>query len=308
MGRLLSISNLDSQADAVLSALASQKRRQILALLGNTTLSVTEIAEKLGLPQSSATTHIKILREAGLLSTRTESAERGGTTKLCSLNFDAFVFELTNGQIGDDKREIEVEMPVGLYVDFEVSPTCGLCSPEKIFGKLYIPQTFLSPERSKAALLWFAAGYVEYKFPMNLTTGQKAKKLELSFEACSEAPGSNRDWPSDITVWVNGHEIGTWKSPSDFGGVRGKLTPLWWRQNASQYGLMKTWSVTDYGSFIDGDRSSTTIINSLGIEEHHSIRVRIGIKADAEHMGGMNLFGRQFGNYDQDIVLRIWHE
>jgi predicted transcriptional regulator len=29
------------------------------------------------------------------------------------------------------------------------------------------------------------------------------------------------------------------------------------------------------------------------------------VKEDAEHPGGINIFGRGFGNYDQDIVLRI---
>ena len=29
------------------------------------------------------------------------------------------------------------------------------------------------------------------------------------------------------------------------------------------------------------------------------------VKEDAKHPGGINIFGRGFGNYDQDIVLRI---
>jgi predicted transcriptional regulator len=29
------------------------------------------------------------------------------------------------------------------------------------------------------------------------------------------------------------------------------------------------------------------------------------VKADAKHPGGINIFGRGFGNYDQDIVLRL---
>ena len=28
-------------------------------------------------------------------------------------------------------------------------------------------------------------------------------------------------------------------------------------------------------------------------------------KEDARHPGGINIFGRGFGNYDQDIVLRL---
>jgi predicted transcriptional regulator len=34
------------------------------------------------------------------------------------------------------------------------------------------------------------------------------------------------------------------------------------------------------------------------------IPVRIGIKDGASNVGGINLFGSQFGNYPQDIVLR----
>jgi predicted transcriptional regulator len=29
------------------------------------------------------------------------------------------------------------------------------------------------------------------------------------------------------------------------------------------------------------------------------------VKEDAEYQGGLNLFGRTFGNYEQDIILRI---
>jgi predicted transcriptional regulator len=29
------------------------------------------------------------------------------------------------------------------------------------------------------------------------------------------------------------------------------------------------------------------------------------VKDDAKHIGGINIFGRQFGNYPQDIVMRL---
>jgi predicted transcriptional regulator len=67
-----------------------------------------------------------------------------------------------------------------------------------------------------------------------------ADSLHLSLEICSEAPLHHENWPSDITVWLNGVEIGAWTSPGDFGDVR-----------------------------------------------------------------GLNIFGRHFGNYPQDIVLRL---
>jgi predicted transcriptional regulator len=34
----------------------------------------------------------------------------------------------------------------------------------------------------------------------------------------------------------------------------------------------------------------------------------MGLKERAEHMGGVNLFGRKFGNYEHDLVLRIEFE
>jgi predicted transcriptional regulator len=32
-------------------------------------------------------------------------------------------------------------------------------------------------------------------------------------------------------------------------------------------------------------------------------RVRLEVSADAEHQGGLNLFGSGFGDYPQDIVM-----
>ena len=44
---------------------------------------------------------------------------------------------------------------------------------------------------------------------------------------------------------------------------------------------------------------------ALDLEAHHSIRLRVGIREDADHPGGINIFGRGFGNYDQDIMMRL---
>jgi predicted transcriptional regulator len=41
--------------------------------------------------------------------------------------------------------------------------------------------------------------------------------LEISLELCSEAPvttpETSKNWPSDITIWINEQEIGAWTSP-----------------------------------------------------------------------------------------------
>ena len=56
----------------------------------------------------------------------------------------------------------------------------------------------------QAGLVWFGRGYVEYKFPNNAKVLNKdIRAIDFSLELSSEVPGTNPDWPSDITLWVN---------------------------------------------------------------------------------------------------------
>ena len=50
---------------------------------------------------------------------------------------------------------------------------------------------------------------------------------------------------------------------------------------------------------------SPITLRDLDVDKHRSIRFRIGVNEAARHPGGVNIFGRGFGNYDQDIVMRI---
>ena len=52
--------------------------------------------------------------------------------------------------------------------------------------------------------------------------------------------------------------------------------------------------------------SDGTWLAEFKLEEQEYISVRIGVKEDAVHKGGMNLFGNGFGDYPQDIVMKMW--
>ena len=197
-------------------------------------------------------------------------------------------------------------MPIGLYTSCEVSAPCGLCSPQGIIGLLDVPGTFLNPDRMNAGLMWFTRGFVEYQFPNNARlVGKTVVALEFSMELSSEVPGTSADWPSDITVAINGREVGIWTSPGDFGDKRGVYTPDWWKLKGSQYGKLKSWRVTPDGVLHRRHENVADHAARSRISAHHSIRLRIEVKPDAKHPGGVNMFGRGFGNYDQDIVLRL---
>ncbi len=294
--------NLD-QMENIGKALGLQIRLKILQFLGTDTYSVAEIAEALNLPLSTANLHIKVLEKSGLVRTYLQPATRG-LQKMCTRVFDQVILLLPANK-ADKGETIEVSMPLGAYMDFKVSDTCGLGNEHGQIGPINNPIAFLEPEHIAAQSLWFRKGYVEYWFPNRLKTNASLECLELSFEASSECPPYNLNWPSDISVWVNTIEIGTWRSPADFGGVRGALTPEWRNTDGSQYGLLTTWKVTSTGCFVEGVKASNVTLADLGIIAENPIKVRIGVKQDAQYVGGINLFGRKFGNHPQDIVLKM---
>lgn len=299
--------NLDDTAKLALlgKALSVETRLDILKILCHQDMNINEIAEHLSLPPSSAAAHVRVLEEAGLIKTTLQPGIRG-SMKLCSKIVDQAEFDLTTAYGAQERTEI-IQMPIGNYVDYYVEPTCGLVGEKAPIGEEDEPRCFYQPERTAAKLLWFGRGYVEYRFPNHFLKKVKERKVELSFEVCSEDHEYNLDWPSDITVWMNGIDAGTFHCPSDFGGRRGKLNPEWWPDKNTQYGVLKTWSFTERGTFLDGKKVSETKLSEYALSEQEYISVRIGIKEDAKHPGGVNLFGDCFGDYEQNIKLVLFY-
>jgi predicted transcriptional regulator len=290
----------------VLKGLASPVRARILKLLHERgKLNVNEISHELQLPQSTVATNVQVLERAGLIGTETINA-RKGQQKICTARYNEILIRFETEARRRDNDLVEVSMPLGLFTSAEVSVPCGLCSTTGIIGLLDVPDSFLDPSRVQAALAWFGRGHVEYKFPNNAKLlGSTVEMIEFSMELSSEVPGTNLNWPSDITLWVNDVQAGTWTSPGDYGDKRGVYTPAWWKLKGSQYGKLKTWRIASSGTFVDGVRLSEVTIDDVQLSQHHSIRMRIGIDERADHPGGVNIFGKGFGNYDQDIVMRL---
>ena len=293
------------KALAVAKALASELRQAILGILTHQVLNVSEIASAMNLSHSTVSFNLNQLQAVGLVAVEVEPGTRG-QQKFCSKRYDEVRLRLPGAEVESRPNVMSVSMPVGSYRHIEARPTCGLVSETKIIGMLDEPRSFFEPEHVYAQLLWFGGvGYVEYAFPNNLPTGAVPNHLTLSMEICSEAPLFNEDWPSDITLWINEVEVGTWTSPGDYGGKPSLLMPTWWQTNRTTHGLLKEWSVGSKGSMIDGVHLSEVQLQDLTLPQTNHIKVRIGVKKDARHRGGVNLFGRKFGNFPQDIVMRV---
>lgn len=286
-------------------ALSSQVRLKMLAILKHKSMNIIELAQELRVPVSSAAFHVTLLEEAHLINTEMLPGIRG-SQKVCSARAEDVFLSVNTASMEEESRSFSVDMPIGNYYDFRIHPTCGMVSADSYIGSCDDVKSFYSPDRSGAQLMWFQRGFVEYRFPNHFMGDLAPGYLSFSLELCSEAPGYRNVWPSDITFSINNQELFTYTSPGDFGGRHGKLTPIWWTDGNTQFGLLKTISVDDKGTYLDGVQQSEKLtIRSLGLEDQPYISFKIEIKKDAKHVGGINIFGSAYGDYPQDIVMHV---
>ena len=284
-------------------ALGSDTRIQILnILLENEQMSMNQLATELNISNGALTGHVKKLEECGLINISNESAGHGNQ-KMCSVTQDRIIVDIKKPI--DYKNVFETEIKVGQFSRHQVWPTCGIATSESVIGEFDDIRYFNHPDRFTANILWFTKGYVEYTIPNLIPSNQRITQLSISAELSSEAPGIDNNWPSDISFYINDTKIGMWTSPGDFGDVHGMFTPQWWPQNWNQYGLLKLLVINDYGTYIDGLKISDVSTLSLHLDYSSDIRLRLAVENDSEHVGGITLYGKSFGNYDQDIRVAI---
>lgn len=287
----------------IFKALGSEIRIEIVKiLLENKGMSMNELAGKLNITNGALTNHIKKLEDCGIVSISSESAGHGNQKK-CSVYLDKILIDIDAQE--DFKNIYQTSIKVGHFTDYDVYPTCGIASNTALIGEVDDTRYFAHPERYEADVLWFTKGYVEYVVPNFIPFGQKIDQITISLEISSEAPGINDIWPSDISFKINGKKAATWTSPGDFGHVRGIFTPDWWYPNWNQYGLLKILVINKRGTFIDGLQVSDVSISDFDFDYRSTIKLRLEVEEDAEHVGGLTIFGKTFGNYNQDIDVRI---
>lgn len=288
----------------IYEALASPVRLRIIQLLAENTLNIKELAEELHLSSAIISMHVKKLETANIIKCE-RTHTKGAVQKLCSLYLESLEIEFPS-KTKVTRKKYEFSIPIGHYTDFQITPTCGLATSDKIIGYFDDPRYFWDAERVNAKILWFTQGFVEYKIPNHLLSDEEPSELEISLELGSEAPGINNNWPSDITFYFNGIKLGYWTSPGDFGMERGKYTPAWWSTGVGQYGLMKVLKVDHNGTYMDGLKISDVKLEQLDIQQKYW-DFKIEVSENAEHMGGVTIFGSGFGNYNQDILLKLYY-
>jgi predicted transcriptional regulator len=303
--------NLDNpqhqeQIVKIAKALSVPARLQILNLLKYKVLSIQEIAQALNQPVSSVALHIRFLEDARMIVTESQPGLRG-SMRVCVSSVQSIHINASEKDCDPSEKGFVVDMPVGSYYHCSVEPTCGLADEEgNLMDNYDSPKAFFSPKRWQAQLIWFQQGYVEYRFPNYSESQLPMRELSFSLELCSEAPGFMENWPSDITISINGLELVTYRCPGDFGARHGKYTPAGWQDGKTQYGILKTFSVRQNGGFMDGDLVNPEVsLDRLSINDNPYISFKIEIKNNAEYIGGINIFGEKFGDYPQGIIMHM---
>lgn len=300
--RMLHIPSLKEGLD-VFKALGSEIRVEIITLLlENNAMNMNDLANRLNIANSALTYHIKLLEECGLVQVSNE-IEGHGNQKKCSVCTEKILIDIHARKQNKDVYQTSIK--VGHYTDYQIYPSCGLANAKSLLGEVDDIRYFAHQSRYSADILWFSRGYVEYVIPTFIPEGQKITQISFSMELGSETPEYNNDWPSDISFILNDKKCATWTSPGDLGGVKALFTPEWWYDNWGQYGILKVLKINTEGTFIDGNRVSDITIDEFNLDYMSMIKLRLEVEENAEHVGGLTIFGKGFGNYNQDIEVSI---
>lgn len=295
----------DKKVEKVATALNSSTRRKILAMLGKNSFTIMEIAENLNMSVSNISFHVKLLQQAGFINL-THNASKRGNEKIVALEKHCLELFCTDEDAPDNNffHSFNTELPIGSFSLFDIAAPCGIADAEgHLLGAEALPDIFYSYRRIKAEIVWFTSGYLEYHIPNTSIKNNILQSIVLSAEICSECANYNNSFKSDITFWLNDKEVCTYTSPGDFGGRRGIFTPANWPSSSTQFGMLVQIRIDENGILLNHQNVSGEycIDDFAFLTREKCIRLKIGVKPNAKYPGGINLFGKNFGDYAQGI-------
>lgn len=296
------IENYDEMV-LVFQALSSKVRLEILHLLCQTTKSMSELAKIFDVRESTIRFHINILERAKLVLVA-YSPHKKGHIKICTRYVREIGLIIRTKSTKTLEKQVIYSLPVSHYTDAITDHEFGMVNQEE--SLLLDKHQLFDASRFQMTSLWTLGGMVIYHFPTIDQTQNQIGALTFSLEICSETPGYNNNWKSDITFSVNDIELLTWTSMGDYGDRPGKLNPEWWvKENTTQYGQLKSITIDEQGVRLDGVLINHDVtLKDIDLNQN-KIAFKIETKKNAKHYGGFNILGKGLGDYNQDIELQI---
>ncbi|MFC6253518.1 ArsR/SmtB family transcription factor [Secundilactobacillus hailunensis] len=294
--------SVNTDSLAYFQALSSKTRIGIIELLQRDDLSIQELSHRLGISSAMITKHISILEKVGIVESKMAKGIHG-QLKICMLKKNDVVLIFNPFKDGFIRDSITKSLPIGAFYDFDVTSPCGLTTADKIIGFVDDPGTFYYEKKDDIELIWFTTGYLAYHIPLYDIEIKRLASIEISLELCAEYPGYKMHFPSDISFELSGHSLGQTTLLGDYGDRKGLLTPLWWNLG-TEYGHQMTITINEQGTSINGNVTSTTTLTDVLEQPAKVLDFKLST-ANARNQGGLNLFGRKFGDYPQDINVRF---
>ena len=301
---MLQIRGLD-QGVEVFKALGSDVRMRIVEMLAEKhEMNLNEIASGLGLTNGAVTAHIRKLEECGIIKVTADHTGRG-VQKICTLGVDQILLDTAPASEENKAMVYETQIRIGHYSDYSVRSSCGLAGPQAIIGTENDPRSFAYPERVDADLLWFHDGYVEYRIPNLLPDKHYIVQLTISFEIASADCGMPEDTMSKVHFSLNGVSLGDWTADRVQDHSRGIYTPKWWNRRERQHGFLKMLVINQNGVYRDGEKVEEVTPGWKFLDESGQMKLRMESHPADGYNSGIALFGSSFGNYQQNIEVRV---
>jgi predicted transcriptional regulator len=200
------------RGEALFKALASEPRLAILRLLGTgreTSASVNAIARALRNAQLDGPCTSTSWSKPDWCAPSWHRSSRG-LRKVCYRLCDQIVVCLPPSR-HETNESVEIEMPIGAYVDCKVQPTCGLASAAGVIAHYDDPGSFYDPARFNAQLIWFRQGYLEYRFPNACRPARAWKTSRSAWKSARKRRTTPTTGPPTSRCGLTA-EIGTWTS------------------------------------------------------------------------------------------------
>ena len=264
--------------------------------------SFNRLSEELKIPKTTLNYHISKLEEAGIVRVFYKNAHNKSIKTISKIvNNISITTRKIEAEDVPQLKSNKQEIPVGAYDSYVGNGIDFVVDNESTSKTLF---NYYDAKRFKAKLVYASEGVVTYKVSNAFAVTNGIDELKICLEICSEAPYYDNDYKSDITFWINDKEICTITLDGDYGDRKGKLTPDWWPRINTQYGELITVRINNEGVFLKDVLTNKRIkIKDLDIDKNNFIKIALGNKEFTINKGGFNIFGSEFGDYPQDIIV-----
>lgn len=303
--KMLHITDLETGLE-LFKTLGSDIRIEIIQiLLKNKNMNLNELASRLNITNGALTSHIKKLEDCGVIQI-TNEASGHGNEKHCQVCLDKVIIDINARE--SDQDIYEGNICVGQYSDYKIKPCCGLATQEGYFGELDNIRYFSHPDRMQANLLWFQTGFVEYLLPNFIPTAHTITELTIQLELSTLVSRTDTSLASELEFSLNSIHLGNFTLSGNIGMEQGIYTPNWFDPSFKQHGMLKQILIKNDGTFMDGIKLSDVTIDDFKLDDSSILKFKIATTDNAKYCGGVAIYGKGFGNYNQDIRVRIKHQ